>query len=624
MMARPKQRMGAHSLEELIAEQGRLAPFRRDVPICWDFLAKEIKAMKGRGEPAPRARPTSATSRSRSPPPRSRSPPQRSPMRLPPKSPVMEARAPERTPPTPVASPVATAHEAVVPGPAPAAAPRGLWKTGVGLLKGDPAPEAAAGDDAAAAGAEAAAGPEAVAEREAGLGAAAPPMGRFQKALAEKAGTQRRLEAGGGGVGIAGRPSWGVGTKGAGDPLSPSPSTRRLQQKKASLAKYSVVGQVEDRIRAERRASLREAEDARARAAEAAAMRAEERSQLARTFHRVASDSVFYMKAHAFLLTTVFLNHKRDYLVCVCRGDTMDVFEPVLFKEADLVRATKLSHAKAGRGVAERVEAAAPTAPAAGDADLRRPPPLPPFAAHYLFKCGRLTMTGAPPTRRITLIGVDTFSLRDALNSGQYGDPASFGDFKGRALDGWHPNFNEGEDLRASFVSALKEAKATVVLNAPDHDVIQRSSERVRRHSDSLAAMHRSDAKILDDLVDGYAPTQLRDLRRAPNMRPKSAAASTPGHRSRVLAPVAANANANANANAARPPRAATATATSARAVYAQENAPRKQPPRRQYTPKRADRASSPDFGSSPRTPGGSRPKSAPAARRKPPPMARA
>ena len=129
---------------------------------------------------------------------------------------------------------------------------------------------------------------------------------------------------------------------------------------------------------------------------------------------------------------------------------------------------------------------------------------------------------------------------------------------------------------------------------------------------------------LISTQVDGYAPTQLRDLRRAPNMRPKSAAASTPGHRSRVLAPVAAN----ANANAARPPRAATATATatatSARAVYAQENAPRKQPPRRQYTPKRADRASSPDFGSSPRTPGGSRPKSAPAARRKPPPMARA
>ena len=36
----------ARRLEELLAEQERLAPFRRDVPICWELLDKEIKALK--------------------------------------------------------------------------------------------------------------------------------------------------------------------------------------------------------------------------------------------------------------------------------------------------------------------------------------------------------------------------------------------------------------------------------------------------------------------------------------------------------------------------------------------------------------------------------------------------
>ena len=67
-----------HSLQELVAEQGRLAPFRRDVRICWEFLEREIRAAKAREDKEraaarPAARPKSAHARSRSPPPRSRS-----------------------------------------------------------------------------------------------------------------------------------------------------------------------------------------------------------------------------------------------------------------------------------------------------------------------------------------------------------------------------------------------------------------------------------------------------------------------------------------------------------------------------------------------------------------------
>jgi len=38
--------MHAHHLEELLAEQERLAPFRRDVPNCWELLDKKIKVLK--------------------------------------------------------------------------------------------------------------------------------------------------------------------------------------------------------------------------------------------------------------------------------------------------------------------------------------------------------------------------------------------------------------------------------------------------------------------------------------------------------------------------------------------------------------------------------------------------
>ena len=38
--------MRARRLEALLAEQERLAPFRRDMPICWELLEKEIKASK--------------------------------------------------------------------------------------------------------------------------------------------------------------------------------------------------------------------------------------------------------------------------------------------------------------------------------------------------------------------------------------------------------------------------------------------------------------------------------------------------------------------------------------------------------------------------------------------------
>ena len=180
-----------------------------------------------------------------------------------------------------------------------------------------------------------------------------------------------------------------------------------------------MASSLDAKIKAERRASQElAAEDAR-RLGEARAMREEDRSALERRFFEVGREPVFFMKAHAFLPVTVFLNHRRDYLVAVCRADAADVFEPLLFKERDLAAAA--NDAKF-RGAEPR--ASAPPAPRDFDADLRAPPKLPDFAAHYLFKRGRLTM---PATDRVALIGVDCFSRADAVRAGNYVDAASFG-----------------------------------------------------------------------------------------------------------------------------------------------------------------------------------------------------
>ena len=304
-----------HSLQELVAEQGRLAPFRRDVRICWEFLEREIRAAKAREDreraaARPAARPKSAHARSRSPPPRSRSPPPRprsaharskSPVKAR-RPPPMEAKAPERAPLSPAALAAPPPPLEAVAGPAPAAA---HWVTGVGRVVEDEVAEDRTKPSPLRVAADVPVG-----------------VSKFQRALAEKAAKHRRPS-------LEFRPRWGAG--------DPSPSTKRLREKKEKLGKYSVASSLDAKIRAERRASQElAAEDAR-RLGEARAMREEDRSALERRFFEVGREPVFFMKAHAFLPVTVFLcvdsNIQPDFNVSIC--DSFDARPSAVLRELD-------------------------------------------------------------------------------------------------------------------------------------------------------------------------------------------------------------------------------------------------------------------------------------------------
>ncbi|KAK7239956.1 protein kinase inhibitor [Aureococcus anophagefferens] len=119
-------------------------------------------------------------------------------------------------------------------------------------------------------------------------------------------------------------------------------------------------------------------------------MRREERAQRAKRFHFVGRERIFFMRARdAFLQTPVFLNTSATTW-SASRSATRRLHAPVLFKERDLVAAATAYEARAKNKANLRLVPAEP-APRGG---VREPAALPPFARHYLFKCGRLTMRG--------------------------------------------------------------------------------------------------------------------------------------------------------------------------------------------------------------------------------------
>lgn len=200
-----------------------------------------------------------------------------------------------------------------------------------------------------------------------------------------------------------------------------------------------------------------------------------------------------------------------------------------------------------------KVKVPPPPPPCKWEADLKKPLPLPEYAAHYLFKCGRLTMASDPKRKKgvevISLIGVDTFTLKDAINSGQYIDEDSFGDFEARALRGWHPSVNSGDSHHMSFVGALAEAKTNIRSNVANHDQIAINSQEVRRASVELAGMHARDSELLDNLKAGYAPGQ----RYTPPKKDRPVATS-------ASQPHLKTANRPASSGSSRPNSAATAS----------------------------------------------------------------
>ncbi|KAH8075352.1 hypothetical protein JL721_1356 [Aureococcus anophagefferens] len=131
----------------------------------------------------------------------------------------------------------------------------------------------------------------------------------------------------------------------------------------------------------------------------------------------------------------------------------------------------------------------------------------------------------------VSILGVDTFSLGDAVASGNYVDAASFGDYEARALEGWTPEHEAGDELHDSYAAALHEAEDAarrgVHLNAEAHAVIARNHEAARRDSLALAEAHARDSALLADLVDGYAPGQLGAKRDAA-YDPRAADAALP------------------------------------------------------------------------------------------------
>ncbi|KAK7249683.1 hypothetical protein SO694_00004347 [Aureococcus anophagefferens] len=264
-----------HSLPELVAEQGRLAPFRRDVRICWEFLEREIRAAKAREDKEraaarPATRPKSAHARSRSPPPRSRSPPPRprsaharskSPVKAR-RPPPMEAKAPDPA----RCRPAAPARRRPS---RPSRAPRRRRPTG---------------SRASAASSKTRVSRTGRSRRRSAV-ADARARGRLQVP------TGPRGEGGEAPAAVLEfRPRWGAG--------DPSPSTKRLKEKKEKLAKYSGRRRWTPKSRARARPQELAAEDAR-RLGEARAMREEDRSALERRFFEVGREPVFFMKARS-------------------------------------------------------------------------------------------------------------------------------------------------------------------------------------------------------------------------------------------------------------------------------------------------------------------------------------
>jgi hypothetical protein len=437
-------RSHAQHLEALLAEQRLIAAQKPNLQLCWKFLEDEIARVKA----AERAQPTRST-------------PQKTP----------SGRAKHTPTPTKKATPERHGTHAALPESKSAPATYGTKK---------PAPEKK---------------PAPIREPpkekpslvQRGLNAAKRAVGAESKvqpvqkedALSpvEKAETPSKRR-------------WSLtsplkqkNTDSAPEVLSPA---SRLRRKKEKLKAFSTANAVDEKIQNEYRRKRILQEEAVTSKRELQDMALEEAAQKARDFTCVGHDTVFISKAKAYLRLQLFLNARRDYMLVCTRAAQHETYEPVLVSEAELARAVT-AYNKGKKPTLSK------TGTEAED-----------WALHYLFKCGRVTIADD----KCEILGVDSFSLDDAMKCGNYSDVSCFGAWRSITLEHWKPAGAEGDKIARAFDATFVAAEGDLAANERGREEAEAERVKMNAAAKELQAQHAEDAPMLDGLIEGYAPGQ--------------------------------------------------------------------------------------------------------------------
>ncbi len=272
-------------------------------------------------------------------------------------------------------------------------------------------------------------------------------------------------------------------TDSAPEVLSPA---SRLRRKKEKLKAFSTANAVDEKIQNEYRRKRILQEEAVMSKRELCDMALEEAAQKARDFVCVGHDTVFISKAKAYLRLQLFLNGRRDYMLVCTRAAQHETYEPVLVSEAELARAvTAYNKGKKPTTTKKYCDAKD-------------------WALHYLFKCGRVTIADD----KCEILGVDSFSLADAMKCGNYSDVSCFGAWRSVTLEHWKPAGAEGDKIARAFDATFVAAEEDISANEEGRKEAEVEREKMYAAASELQAQHAEDAPMLDGLIEGYAPGQ--------------------------------------------------------------------------------------------------------------------
>jgi len=272
-------------------------------------------------------------------------------------------------------------------------------------------------------------------------------------------------------------------TDSAPEVLSPA---SRLRRKKEKLKAFSTANAVDEKIQNEYRRKRILQEEAVTSKRELCDMALEEAAQKARDFTCVGHDTVFISKAKAYLRLQLFLNARRDYMLVCTRAAQHETYEPVLVSEAELARAVTAYN-----------KGKKPTLTKKGcDAED--------WALQYLFKCGRVTINND----KCEILGVDSFSLDDAMKCGNYSDISCFGAWRAITLEHWQPAGAEGDKIARAFDATFVAAEEDMAANERGREEAEVEREKMYAAAKELQAQHAEDAPMLDGLIAGHAPGQ--------------------------------------------------------------------------------------------------------------------
>ena len=168
------------------------------------------------------------------------------------------------------------------------------------------------------------------------------------------------------------------------------------------------------------------------------------------------------------------------------RAAQHETYEPVLVSEAELARAVTAYN-----------KGKKPTLSKKGcDAED--------WALQYLFKCGRVTISND----KCEILGVDSFSLDDAMKCGNYSDISCFGAWRAITLEHWQPAGAEGDKIARAFDATFVAAEEDMAANERGREEAEVEREKMYAAAKELQAQHAEDAPMLDGLIAGHAPGQ--------------------------------------------------------------------------------------------------------------------